>query len=110
MKGAGWRGEGRGEGREGELTLATPTHIQHKPDDDEVTNTKAGSRLHSQQTAASTPAPGGEWRHSNAGGAATVASGETGGDRGRGRGVPMHHTSQWIIDGDELPRADIEVR
>ena len=101
-----------GVGDDGGVELLTlghthPVPIQHEPDDDEMTNTKAGARLHHQQATASTTASGGERKHSSAGGVSTMAGGE---DRGRGRGVPTHHTSQWIIDGDELPRADIEVR
>ena len=63
-----------------DIDVNSVDNLVTEPDDDEVTNSRAGARLQSHS---------GERRQSG-----TVTS----------------RTSQWIIDGDELPRAEIEVR
>lgn len=92
-----------------------------------MTNSRAGARLqqqqqqHGQSAASATGAMAtgaaatGTDRHGGGSGVAGTGGSGSGGVAG-GRGVsrqesmPTQHTSQWIIDGDELPRADIEVR
>lgn len=79
-------------------------HLQ-EPDDDEITNSKAGARLQGQPGGTAAGAVG---RRGNTAG----RRGNTGERREERRGstAAAMNTSQWIIDGDELPRADIEVR
>lgn len=98
-----------------------------EPDDDEITNSRAGARLQQQQqqpqhgqSAASATAGGGAMatgaaatgadRHGSIGGGGGGGGGGNGRRVSRQESMPTQHTSQWIIDGDELPRADIEVR
>ena len=49
-------------------------------------------------------------RHGSIGGGGGGGGGGNGRRVSRQESMPTQHTSQWIIDGDELPRADIEVR